>query len=89
MPVVVQAVNERFCPCAPPQAMVIRDYSSRGLGMVNEHPFEHPRVLVHLTFPDEGKVLAAEVRWSRALGPFYHVGCEVIGKLDGVPAPAA
>jgi hypothetical protein len=89
MPVVVQAVDEHFRPCAAPQAMVIRDYSSRGLGLVNEHAFEHPRILVHLTFPDEGKVLAAEVRWSRALGPFYHIGCEVIGKLDGAPAPAA
>jgi hypothetical protein len=79
MPVVVQAVDEHFRSVDDAQAMVICDVSPTGLGMVHEHPFHHARVIVHLSFPEEGKLLAAEVRWSKPLGPFYHIGCQVIG----------
>jgi hypothetical protein len=81
MPVVVQAVNAQLEPMGDAQAMVISDASSSGIGMVHEHPFGHTRILIHLSYPEDGKVLAAEVRWSKPLGPFYHIGCELIGPL--------
>jgi hypothetical protein len=81
MPVVVQAVNEQFLALDEAQAMVISDVSPSGLGMVHEHRFSHTRIVVHLSYPEEGKLLAAEVRWTKPLGPFYHLGCEVIGPL--------
>lgn len=85
MPVIVQGVDEHIAPLGEPQAMVVRDYSGRGLGLVHEQPFEFSRLAVMLTFPEEGTILAAEVRWSKALGPFYHLGCEIVGKLRAFP----
>lgn len=89
MPVVVQAVDEKLQPIGDAQAMVISDTSPAGIGMVHEHPFHHRRIIIHLSYPEEGKILAAEVRWSKPLGPFYHIGCELIGPLQLTGAPQA
>jgi len=85
MPVTVQGVDEQIAPVGEPHPMVVRDYSSRGLGLVHEHPFDYSRIVVELTYPEEGKILAAEVRWRKALGPFYHLGCEIVARLDRFP----
>ena len=85
MPVIVQGVDDLIAPQGDPQAMVVRDFSHRGLCLVYEQPFKHVRVAVMLTFPEEGTILAAEVRWSKELGPFYQLGCEVVGKLTAFP----
>src|SRR5262245_39746158 len=82
MPVIVQAVDEQLATLGEAQAMVIRDYSRSGLGLVHEQPFPFERLVMRLTYPEEGTLLAAEVRWHKALGPFYHLGCEVVAKLD-------
>jgi hypothetical protein len=82
MPVIVQAVDENLTPLGDPQPMVVRDLTPKGLGLVFEQPFEHQRIIVRLSYPEEGTLLAAEVRWNKALGPFYHLGCEVVAKLD-------
>jgi PilZ domain len=86
MPVIVQGVDEQIAPVGEPQAMVVRDHSTRGLGLVYEQPFEHARIVVRLSYPEEGKVLAAEVRWSKPLGPFYQLGCEIVAHLNRFPA---
>src|SRR5262245_24489972 len=54
MPVTVQGVDEQIAPIGEPQPMVVRDYSGKGLGLVHEHPFEHNRIVVELTYPEEG-----------------------------------
>jgi hypothetical protein len=82
MPVIVQGVDEEISPVGEPQAMVVRDFSNRGFGLAHERPFEHARIVLRLTYPEEGTILAAEVRWSKPLGPFYHLGCEIVAKLD-------
>ena len=82
MPVIVQGVDEQITPVGEPQGMVVRDFSNHGLGLAHAQPFEHARIVVRLTFPEEGTILAAEVRWSKSLGPFYHLGCEIVAKLD-------
>jgi hypothetical protein len=85
MPVIVQGVDELIAPVGEPQAMVVRDYTGHGLGLVHEQAFQHRRIAVMLTFPEEGTILAAEVRWSKELGPFYHLGCEIVGRLKAFP----
>jgi hypothetical protein len=85
MPVIVQGVDEQIAPIGEPQPMVVRDYSSRGMGLIHEQPFDYKRIVVQLTYPEEGKYLAAEVRWAKALGPFYHLGCEIVARLDRFP----
>jgi hypothetical protein len=82
MPVIVQGVDDDIAPLGEPQAMVVRDYTRKGLGLVHEQPFEHTKIVMRLTYPEEGTLLAAEVRWAKPLGPFYHLGCEVVAKLD-------
>jgi hypothetical protein len=73
MPVIVQGVDERMSPVGAPQAMVIRDFSRQGTGLVHELPFEHRRIVMRFSYPEEGTLLAAEVRWTKPLGPFYHL----------------
>ena len=82
MPVIVQGVDERFEPVGEPQPMVVRYISGSGMGLVHEEPFECERIVVRLTYPEEGKLLAAEVRWRKSLGPFYHLGCEIVARLE-------
>ena len=86
MPVIVHGVDERISPIGEPQAMVIRDFSRKGTGLVHELPFEHRRIVMRLSYPEEGTLLAAEVRWSKPLGPFYQLGCEIVAKLKSFPA---
>ena len=85
MPVIVQGVDDYIAPTGDPQAMVIRDYTHRGFCLVHEQKFPYTRIAVMLTYPEEGTILAAEVRWSKELGPFYQLGCEVVGKLKAFP----
>jgi hypothetical protein len=82
MPVIVQAVDEQLTPIGHPQPMVVRDVTPKGLGLVHEQPFDFERIVVRLSYPEEGTLLAAEVRWNKAMGPFYHLGCEVVKKLE-------
>jgi hypothetical protein len=85
MPVVVQGVASDLSLLGDPQAMVTRDISHQGMGLVYEQPFHHRRIVVRLSYPEEGTILAAEVRWSKPLGPFYQLGCDIIGRLKNFP----
>jgi hypothetical protein len=85
MPVIVQPVDEQFCPVGAPLAMVTRDISSKGFGLVHEQRLTCDRFAMRLIFLDEDAVLVGEVRWRRPVGPFYSCGCEVIAKLDCFP----
>jgi hypothetical protein len=82
MPVLVQGVDEQLAPVGEPQAMVVRDFTRQGLGLVHDQPFPHSRIVVRLTHPEEGTLLAAEVRWNKPLGPFYHLGCQVVAQVE-------
>ena len=82
MPVIVQGVDELLAPVGEPRAMVVRDFTRTGMGLVHEQTFPHMRIVVRLTDPEEGAILAAEIRWSKPLGPFYHLGCQVTAKLE-------
>jgi hypothetical protein len=82
MPVIVQPVDQELKPIGKAQAMVVRDITRKGLGLVHDGPFPFKRIVVRLTHPEEGTLLAAEVRWNKALGPFNVLGCDVFKKLD-------
>jgi len=85
MPVIVQGVENDLSLVGKPRAMVTRDISPRGMGLVYEQPFHHCRIVVRLSYPEEGKILAAEVRWTKPLGPFYQLGCAIIERLERFP----
>jgi hypothetical protein len=85
MPVVVQAVDDELTPLGSPQAMVICDLCSNGARLVYEFPFEHCQIIICLSCPEEGTILAAEVQWFKPLGPFYQLGCQIVARLDRFP----
>lgn len=82
MPVTVYPADEKFSPLGLPEAMVIRDISTRGLGLVHEAPLECKLILVRFALAEGETLLGAEILWNRPLGPFYHIGCEITAQLD-------
>ena len=85
MPVIVQAVESDLSPDGEPRAMVTRDFSHRGMGLVYEQPFHHSRIVVRLSYPEEGTILVAEIRWTKPLVPFYQLGCEINSRVQSFP----
>ena len=85
MPVIVQGVENDLSLVGKPRAMVTRDISPRGMGLVYEQPFHHCRIVVRLSYPEEVKILTAEIRWTKPLGPFYQLGCAITGRLESFP----
>jgi hypothetical protein len=85
MPVIVQAVDDDLAPLGLPQPMVICDISPNGAQLVYEREFEHRQVIIRLSCPEEGTILAGEVQWFKPLGPFYLMGCQIMARLDHHP----
>jgi hypothetical protein len=73
----VYPADENFNPIGPSSAMVIRDISSRGLGLVHEEPVDWPLILVRIPLVETESLVGAVVRWRRAAGPFHAMGCEI------------
>src|SRR5262245_45627175 len=76
-PVLVYPADEDFNPTGPSCAMVIRDISSRGLGLVYEELNDWPLVVIRISLHDDETLLGAVVRWRRPAGPFYSMGCDI------------
>jgi PilZ domain len=83
-PVLVYPADEKFSPVGPSRAMVIRDVSPRGLGLVHEEPLNLGLILVRISLPEIEALVGAEVRFSRAVGPFYYFGCEIDAQFDSI-----
>src|SRR5262245_30559203 len=85
MPVIVQGVENDLSLVGEPRAMVALDIAPRRMGLVYEEPLHHYRLLMRLSYAEEAKILAAEVRWTKPLGPFYQLGCAIIARLESFP----
>jgi len=85
MPVIAQPIDEEFRAIGGPLAMVTRDISPKGIGLVQEERLIYDRLAIRLAFSEEVAVLVGEVRWRKPVGPFYSCGCEVIAKLENMP----
>jgi len=85
MPVIAQPIDEEFRAIGGPLAMVTRDISPNGIGLVQEERLIYDRLAIRLAFSEEVAVLVGEVHWRKPVGPFYACGCEVIAKLDNMP----
>jgi len=87
MPVVVQPVDEQLCPLGEPLAMVTRDLSPKGVGLIHEQRLPHDRIAIRLLVQADEVILVGAVRWRKPLGPFYLCGCEIVDKLPCFPTP--
>ena len=83
-PVWVQPVDAQSNPIGEPFAAVTRDISLEGMGLVHTKPIECDTVA--LRFSGEGKEVerVAAILWCKALGPFYYVGANFVGKFEKV-----
>ena len=89
LPVVVRPIDEQGRPLAPPLAMVTRDVSTWGVGLVHEQPLFYDRLALRMIVDGEEVNLVGEVRWREPLGPFYMCGCKVVAKLFEFPTWSA
>jgi len=89
LPVIVRPIDEQGRPLAPPLAMVSRDVSTWGVGLVHEQPMFYDRLALRMTVDGEDVNLVGEVRWREPLGPFYMCGCKVVARLTEFPTWSA
>jgi hypothetical protein len=85
VPVIAQPIDKQCEPIGPPLALVTRDISSEGIGLISERELDEGLIALHLPLDDPCVYLACEVRWSKPAGPFYYVGGRFVAKLDAFP----
>ncbi len=89
VPVLVQPVDEQSNAMGAPFAVVTRDISPKGIGLVHSEPIDHRWVALQMSLAGEEVNVGAEVLWSKAFGPFYYIGADFIAKLERFPRPAS
>jgi hypothetical protein len=85
VPVLAQPVDEEFNAIGDPFAIVTRDISSKGVGVVHLRPIAHRFLALQMRLGDEDVNLVAEISWCRPLGPFYYAGGSFVSKLTRFP----
>jgi len=85
VPVLAQPVDEQFNPVGEPFAVVTRDISQHGVGLVHSEPICHPMLALQMSLAGEEVNVAARVVWCESVGPFYYIGGEFVAKLTAFP----
>jgi len=81
LPVTAQPVDEQYVAIGAPFAVVTRDISPKGIGLVHTEPIDRTLLALQMSLADEEVNLVAEVQWCRAFGPFYYIGARFVRKL--------
>ena len=87
LPVTAQPVDQQYVAIGAPLAVVTRDISPKGIGLVHTEPIDRTLLALQMSLADEEVNLVADVHWCRALGPFYYFGGEFVKRLQGFPQP--
>jgi hypothetical protein len=85
LPVRAQPVDEQCLPTGPPFAVVTRDVSPKGIGLVHSEPVQRTLLALQMFIADEEVSLVADVQWCEAFGPFYYLGGEFVKRLERFP----
>lgn len=83
--VIAQPIDEQCKPVRPPIAMVTRDITSQGVGLLSERELDERLIALYLPLGDQCVYLGCEVLWCRIAGPFYSIGAQFVFKLDEFP----
>jgi len=85
VPVLVQPMDEQYRPIETPFAVVSRDISEKGIGLVHTEPALGNLLALHFSLAGEDVNVVVRVIWSKPVGPFYYSGCGFVAKLDNFP----
>jgi len=85
VPVLAVPVDEQHNPIGDPIAMVTRDVSPTGIGLIHCHSIPHGLTAFHMQIAGEEVNLIADILWSKPLGPFEYSGGQYVAKLKSFP----
>jgi hypothetical protein len=85
--VFAQPVDEQYRAIGEPFALVTRDISEKGIGLVHTEPITDNLLALHMSLAGEEVNVVVRLCWSKALGPFYYLGGEFVAKLTSLPQP--
>jgi hypothetical protein len=86
VPVLAVPVDEQFRPIGDPTAIVTRDISSHGIGLVHLRPLELGLLALRMQLAGEEVNVVIELAWSKPLGPFELSGGRFVAKLKHLPS---
>jgi hypothetical protein len=81
-PVLAQPVDQDLNAVGDPFALVTRDISSKGIGLVHSKSIDQGLLTLQMRLADEDVKLVAEILWCKPLGPFYYAGGRFVSKLS-------
>jgi hypothetical protein len=85
--VLAQPVDEEYRAIGEPFALVTRDISEKGIGLVHTEPITETLVAIQMSLAGEEVNVVVRLLWSQALGPFYYLGGKFVAKLASFPQP--
>ena len=88
VPVLAQPVDEESNAIGAPFALVSRDISPQGIGLVHSEPIDQTLLALQMSLANEEVNVVADVQWCKAFGPFYYFGGKFVKKLQSFPQPA-
>ena len=85
VPAVVQPLDKHHQPVGEAFAVVARDISPKGIGLVHTERIDHKLLALQISLGGEEANLVVRVVWNMGLGPFYGIGGEFVAKWDRFP----
>ncbi|MGA2062267.1 MAG: PilZ domain-containing protein [Thermoguttaceae bacterium] len=83
--VLAQPVDEQYRVIGEPFALVTRDISEKGIGLVHTEPINDNLLAIQMSLAGEEVNVVVRLLWSKALGPFHYIGGEFVAKLVSFP----
>jgi len=87
VPVTAQPVDQQSNAMGAPFAVVTRDISPKGIGLVHSEPIDQTLLALQMSLAGEEVNVVADVQWCKAFGPFYYFGGKFVKKLQSFPQP--
>jgi hypothetical protein len=85
--VLAQPVDEQYRAIGEPFALVTRDISEKGIGLVHIKPIADNLLALQMSLVGEEVNVVVRLLWSKVFGPFYYIGGEFVAKLVSFPQP--
>lgn len=84
-PVLAQPVDEAYRATGDRFALVSRDISSKGFGLVHSGPIDEKLLAIQTCIAGEDVTAVVEVLWCEPFGPFEYIGTRIVARLTDLP----